>query len=284
MIIGVIGTGRVGTILAAALRSAGHEVVAATRVSPLLPEVEPLPAEDVARAATDLLLIAVPDDALAGVVARLAAARAFGPGQIVVHTSGAQGLGVLRPATALGARPLALHPVMTFTGAVQDLARLRGISFGVTAPEDLRALATRIVADLGGFPEWIGEGRRVMYHASLAHSANHLVTLVNDAADRLRDAGVVRPERVLRPLLEAALDNALRMGDNALTGPVSRGDAGTVARHVEALRDTPSLTTYLALARRTADRAIASGRLRATDAEALLDGLAAVNQTVGAAR
>ena len=271
-------------MLAAALRSAGHEVVAATRESSLLPGVSKLAAEDVAKAAHDLLLIAVPDDALAGVVARLAAARAFRRGQIVAHVSGAHGLEVLRPAVALGARPLALHPAMTFTGTEADLARLRGISYGVTARDDLRVEATRIVADLGGFPEWIIDAHRVIYHTSLAHGANHLVTLVNEAADRLREAGVVQPERVLRPLLEAALDNALRMGDNALTGPVSRGDAGTIARHVEALRDTPSLPAYLALARRTADRAIASGRLRATDAEALLDVLASIDHAVGATR
>ena len=271
-------------MLAAALRSAGYEVVAATRVSPLLPGIAQLPAEEVARAGRDLLLIAVPDDALDGVVARLAAARAFRRGQIVAHTSGAHGLEVLRLATALGARPLALHPAMTFTGTEADLVRLRGISYGVTAAEDLRAEAAHIVADLGGFPEWIIDARRVIYHTSLAHGANHLVTLVNEAADRLREAGVVQPEKVLRPLLEAALDNALRMGDNALTGPVSRGDAGTIARHVEALRDTPSLPAYLALARRTADRAIASGRLRATDAEALLDVLASIDHAVGATR
>jgi predicted short-subunit dehydrogenase-like oxidoreductase (DUF2520 family) len=95
--------------------------------------------------------------------------------------------------------------------------------------------------------------------------------------DRLRDAGVRRPERVLRPLLTAALDNALNLGDAALTGPVSRGDAGTVAGHLAVLeRAAPeSLPPYLALARRTADRAIAAGRLRPVDAGPLLGVLAA---------
>ena len=102
------------------------------------------------------------------------------------------------------------------------------------------------------------------------------MTLVNEAADRLRDAGVLHPEKVLGPLLHAALENALRMGDDALTGPVSRGDAGTIARHVAVIGETApeSLPVYLALARRTADRAIAAGRLRSIDAEALLDVLA----------
>lgn len=289
MIIGVIGAGRVGAVLAAALETAGHDVVAVSGVSTaakrrldeLVPRAQNLRPDQVALEARDLLVIAVPDDVLGNVVAGLAAMGAVRPGQIIAHTSGAHGLEVLRPAVARGARPLALHPAMTFTGTADDLARLPGISYGVTAPEDLRDTVAGLVADLGGTAEWIAEDKRPLYHASLAHSANHLVTLVNDAADRLRDAGVVQPEKVLGPLLDAALRNALKMGDNALTGPVSRGDAGTVARHVEALADSGSLPTYLALARRTADRAIAAGRLRATDAEALLDVLVP-QETAGA--
>ncbi|WP_433530188.1 Rossmann-like and DUF2520 domain-containing protein [Micromonospora sp. CA-263727] len=278
--VGVIGAGRVGATLGAALAAAGHRVVAATgrsgasraRLALLLPTVARGPAAAVARAATDLLLIAVPDDALAGVVAGLAADGALRPGQVVAHTSGAHGLAVLAPAVAVGARPLALHPAMTFTGSPDDLGRLPGISYGVTAPPELRTLAVRLVADLGGVPEWIGEADRPLYHAALAHGANHLVTLVNEAADRLRDAGVGQPEKVLAPLLRAALENALSLGDDALTGPVARGDAGTVERHLARLAVTApeSVAAYLALARRTADRAVAAGRLRPVDAEPLL--------------
>jgi predicted short-subunit dehydrogenase-like oxidoreductase (DUF2520 family) len=219
----------------------------------------------------------VPDDALAGLVKGLAEIGAFRPGQLVVHTSGAHGLAILGPATAAGAQPLALHPAMTFTGTAADLDRLvRGVSFGVTAPTDLRSTAERLVRQLHGTVEWIAEERRPMYHTALAHGANHLVTLVNEALDRLRDAGVVHPERVLAPLLGAALDNTLRLGDAALTGPVSRGDAGTVAKHLTTLAEgaPESLPAYLVLARRTADRAIAAGRLRPIDAGELLGVLA----------
>ncbi|KAB1934652.1 DUF2520 domain-containing protein [Micromonospora sp. ALFpr18c] len=281
--VGVVGSGRVGAVLGAALAAAGHHVAAVTgdsgasraRLALLLPEVPRRPAAAVAHAA-ELLLIAVPDDALAGVVADLAERGALHPGQVVAHTSGAHGLAVLAPAAAVGARPLALHPAMTFTGTPDDLARLDGISYGVTAPAELRALAARLVADLGGVPEWVAETDRPLYHAALAHGANHLVTLVNEATDRLRDAGVARPEKVLAPLLRAALENALRLGDDALTGPVSRGDAGTVQRHLARLAATApeSVPAYLALARRTADRAIAAGRLRPVDAQSLLGVLA----------
>ena len=279
LVVGVIGAGRVGAVLGAALHRAGHRVVAAAAVSAasrdraarLLPGVAIRPADEVARAAADLLLLAVPDDALAGVVAGLDATGALPPGQVVAHTSGAHGLTVLG-----GVAGMALHPAMTFTGERADLDRLPGIAWGVTARD--RAFATRLVADLGGVPEWIAEDARPLYHAALAHGANHLVTLVNEAADLLRAAGVRRPERVLSPLLHAALDNALRLGDAALTGPVSRGDAGTVATHLRRM-PAESVPAYLALARRTADRAIAAGRLRPPDAALLLDVLARIEAT-----
>ena len=249
------------------------------RIARLLPHATNRPADEVARAASDLLIVAVPDDALAGVVAGLAGTGALRPGQIVAHTSGAHGLAVLQPAVLVGVRPLALHPAMTFTGTADDLSRLPGTAFGLTAPADLRVLASGLVTDLGGVPEWVAEDDRPLYHAALAHGANHLVTLVNEATDLLRAAGVHRPDTVLRPLLHAALDNALRLGDAALTGPVSRGDAGTVARHLDRMgaAEPASVSAYLAMARRTADRAIAAGRLRRQDAELLLDVLAAAD-------
>ncbi len=282
--VGVIGAGRVGSVIGAALDAAGHRVVAASAVSAAslarraarLPRAE-LRRPDRVGAGVDVILLAVPDDTLPGLVEGLAEAGAITAGQIVAHTSGSHGLAVLAPAVLAGARPLALHPAMTFSGGADDEAHLAaGISFGVTAPDDLRPLATRLVADLGGYVEWIAEGSRPLYHAALAHGANHLSTLVNEAMDRLRDAGVVHPERVFGPLLHASLDNTLAHGDAALTGPIARGDAGTVGRHVATIAAVApdSLAVYLALARRTADRAIASGRLSATDAEPLLDVLA----------
>ncbi|MFF5230589.1 Rossmann-like and DUF2520 domain-containing protein [Dactylosporangium sp. NPDC000521] len=292
--IGIIGAGRVGAVLGAAFVRAGHRVVAAVGVSAaskaraeqLLPGAALLPADQVA-AVADLVLLAVPDDVLAGLVRGLVETGAIREGQIVAHTSGAHGLDVLAPVTAVGARPLALHPAMTFTGTAVDLRRMEaGVSFGVTAPQDLRDLTESLVADLGGQVEWIEEERRPLYHAALAHGANHLATLVNEALDRLRDAGVQHPEQVLAPLLGAALDNSLRLGDAAITGPVSRGDAGTVAKHLRALDAVApeSVPPYLALARRTADRVIAAGRLRPMDAEPLLDVLSSSGQKEGSAQ
>jgi predicted short-subunit dehydrogenase-like oxidoreductase (DUF2520 family) len=129
---------------------------------------------------------------------------------------------------------------------------------------------------MGGEPVFIAEADRGLYHAALAGAANHLVTQVVQAADLLAMAGVGQPSRMLGPLLSTALDNALRLGDAALTGPVARGDAETVAGHVDALRATApeALPAYLVLARLTATRALASGMLTASDAQRLLDVLA----------
>ena len=130
---------------------------------------------------------------------------------------------------------------------------------------------------MGAEPVWIEEQDRPMYHAGLAHGANHLVTLVAQAMQIVGSAGVQEPQRLIAPLLHAALDNGLRLGDGALTGPVARGDAGTVGAHLAQLTEqTPDIRpTYIALARATAERALASGRLTASRAEALLDILAA---------
>jgi predicted short-subunit dehydrogenase-like oxidoreductase (DUF2520 family) len=282
--IGVIGTGRVGSVLGAALARAGHTVVAASGVSAesvrravrLLPGVPLRPADEVV-ARADLVLLAVPDDELAPLVAGLAETGAWRSGQLVAHTSGRHGTAVLEPATRAGVLPLALHPAMTLSGRAEDVDRLAGVSFGVTAPEPLRPVAEALVLEMGGEPVWIAEQARTLYHAALVVGANHLATLVNDAADLLRRAGVDSPGRVLAPLLGAALDNALRAGDAAATGPVTRGDAGTVAAHLQILAaNAPeTVAAYVAMARRTADRALASGRLKPAQAGYMLDALAA---------
>ena len=277
--VGVVGAGRVGTALAVALGRAGHDVTAVSAVSDAsIRRIEQrLPGVAISRppevvASADLVLMTVPDDVLPGLVAGLAATEAAVEGRLIAHASGRHGLGVLDPVVRAGALPLALHPVMTFTGRPDDIDRLAGISFGVTAPDPLRPVAEALVVEMGGEPVFIAEEQRDLYHAALASGANYLVTLVVQASDLLRDAGVTNPARMLGPLLSAALDNALRLGDAALTGPVARGDADTVASHVNALRaDAPeALPAYLALARLTADRAVAAGTLSAPDAQRLL--------------
>ncbi len=275
----MIGPGRAGTALARALARAGHRVTAATavsaastqRVREYFPRARLTDPAGVLHDA-DLVLLTVPDDVLPGLVAGLAATGAPVAGRLLAHASGAHGIRVLDPATRDGALPLALHPVMTFTGRDDDVDRIKGVSFGVTAPDQLRPAAEALVIEMGGEPVFIAEENRALYHAALAFAANHIVTLVAQAADLLRAAGADNPNRMLGPLLGAALDNALRFGDAGLTGPVARGDEGTVAAHVAAIKSAEpgALGAYLALARLTADRALAAGLLSPEDAARLL--------------
>jgi predicted short-subunit dehydrogenase-like oxidoreductase (DUF2520 family) len=279
--VGVVSAGRVGSVLGAALARAGHTVIGASglsaasvrRADQLLPGVPLLPPDEVVSKA-DLVVLALPDDALAGMVRGLVATDSLRPGQIVVHTSGAHGIEVLRPAIDVGALPLALHPVMTFTGRPEDLERLESCSIGVTAETGDEAawnVGEALVVEMGTEPVRVPESARALYHAALAHGANHLMTLVADCAELLREAGISDAERLMAPLLSAALDNVLRHGDRALTGPVARGDLGTVRKHLAVLAErAPGVVPgYTALAKRTVERASGAGLLSAATADEL---------------
>ncbi len=265
--VGVVGAGRVGAVLAAKFRAAGHTVVAVSgrsaashlRIQTLLPGVDIVTPDEVVRRA-DIVVLAVPDDALAHVADQLAPHARLD--QVILHTSGRHGLAVLAPFAGAGARTIAFHPAMTFTGTEVDLERT--CAFGLTAYTADRALAETLVAELDGTAEWVDEANRTAYHAGLAHGANHLSTIVAQAMEILRDAGVADPSALLRPLLTAALDNTLAYGDAALTGPVARGDLHTIRAHTASLMGTLDgdvLDAYLAMARATAARAAASGRI-----------------------
>lgn len=282
--VGLISVGRVGTAIGTALERRGHVVSALVARSERSRDLaaDRLPqarvADQVAVAGScELLLLAVPDSALPGVVADLAAADAFRPGHIVVHVAGAQGADVLRPAADAGAVVVAAHPAMTFTGGESDVDRMEGCSWALTSPDEIGLVVGQmLVMETGGRPVTVAESHRALYHAALAHGANHLVTLVNDAAEALAASFAVLPggavegdpdgvlgtdpqalaRRTLAPLLTAALDNVLDSGESALTGPVMRGDAVTVSRHLDALEEVDGgiAAGYRALALRTADR------------------------------
>ncbi|WP_036967229.1 Rossmann-like and DUF2520 domain-containing protein, partial [Promicromonospora kroppenstedtii] len=200
--VGVVGAGRVGAVLGNALRAAGHAVVGASgisedsreRIETLLPGVPNLEVPDVLERA-ELVLLAVPDDALEPLVSGLADTGAWQPGQLAIHTSGRYGTDVLEPARQGGAIPLAIHPAMTFTGTSLDLARLEGCTFAVTAPAPVLPIGQALVVEIGGEPVVVAEHARGLYHAALAHGANHLVVLVAQAAQALEAAGVELPGR-----------------------------------------------------------------------------------------
>lgn len=302
--VGIVGAGRVGAVLGSALRAAGHPVVGVSalsqqsrdRAETMLPGVPVLSVPEVVRRA-ELVLLTVPDDELPGVVSGLAQLDAWQMGQLVVHTAGRFGVEVLAPAQKAGAIGLALHPAMTFTGTSLDLSRLEGTTFAVTASGPFAPIGQALVVELGGEPVLIAPEARPLYHAALAHGANHLVVLVAQAAQALAAAGVSDAGRALRPLLEAALDAALRQqsppGDRestgvgaigALTGPVRRGDVDTVCGHLEELMQWSAaqetvdvLTSYRVLARSATVRARDAALIDESTAQRLLETLAEVS-------
>lgn len=282
--VGVIGAGKVGVVLGAALRAAEHAVVGVSAVSEasreraenLLPGVPVLEIPEIVER-SELVLLAVPDDALPDLVSGLAAVDAWQPGQLVAHTSGRFGTAVLEPARRRGAIPLALHPAMTFTGMSLDLTRLPDCTFGVTAPAAVLPVAQALVVEMGAEPVVIDEQDRAVYHAALAHASNHLVTIAAQSTQLLAGLGVERPDRLLGPLMRASLENALTAGEGALTGPVARGDSGTVSAHAAALAKAPDdvRRAYAQLAEVTALRAVQRGLLTAEQGAAIKSALTA---------
>jgi predicted short-subunit dehydrogenase-like oxidoreductase (DUF2520 family) len=280
--VAVIGCGRIGAVLGAALARAGHHLVGTCAVSELsrlraaalLPHVPILDAPTAVERA-DLVLLTVPDRVLPDLVRGLGATGHVRPGQFWCHTSGSQGLDVLEPAILADAVPLALHPVMTFTGTSIDLDRLADCPFGVTAPPEFRPVAEALVLEIGGDPVWIPADARVLYHAALTLGSNGLMALIAASVSTLDDAGIDAPRRLLEPLLTASLDNALRLGDGAMTGPVVRGDADTVRAHIRALEEVsmPTVQAYRAMAQLIVARALAAGTLDAAMAREVLEAL-----------
>lgn len=292
--VGVIGMGAVGPILAAAFTQAGHTLVGVSarsqnsqeRVDAILPGVAVVPPAQLVPEC-DLVVFTVRDQEIAPLVTELAQSQAFRAGQLVAHVSGAHGLDVLQPAAAAGTIPLALHPAQTFSGTSLDLQRLPGTHWAVNAPRALLAVAQALVLDLGGIPHVLPDSARPLYHAALAHGANHLVIVVSQALRALRMAGLDDPSAYVEPLFKAAFDRAIQEGEAGLSGPVVRGDSQTVALHLNALQDGPVLdkddldpalpfddladvpNSYRALARAAAQRLRLRGNLSPTQFDQL---------------
>ncbi len=209
----IIGAGRAGRSLGTALRSAGWEVL------DYLGREDDLSA---ASAGTDMLVIAVPDDSIASVAESVRPT----PTTLVLHLSGALGLGVLESHP----RRAAMHPLVSLPSADLGAERLRGAWFAVAGDAAVESL----VDALGGRSLAVDESTRPLYHAAAVISSNHLVALLGQA-ERVADlAGV--PLEVMLDLARDTLENVRRLGPAAaLTGPAARGDEATITRHIQAL-------------------------------------------------
>lgn len=219
--VGVIGAGRVGPVIAAALAGAGHALTGITsgsdddRVEAILPGVPQLTADEVARR-SELVVIAVPHDQLPGLVAGLAELGAWQPGQLVLHTDAAYGARVLDPAAQRGAIPLAIHPAIVFTGASSiDLRQLAQAYAAVTAPAPVLPIAQALAVELGCEPVVVAEDDRPTYAEAIATATEFSRSIVRQSSELLRRVGVDNPGGYLSALVRSSVDQALVDGSGA---------------------------------------------------------------------
>jgi predicted short-subunit dehydrogenase-like oxidoreductase (DUF2520 family) len=273
---GFIGAGTTGTALAVRLSQKGWPVVAvssrtlssAQNLAGLVPNCQVCnTAQGVAEAA-ELVFITTPDD----VIARVCSEVQWQKGQSVLHCSGAHSLDILKAAEKLGATVGSFHPLQTFAGVDQAMENLPGSTFALEAEEPLLSLLKELTHLLNGNWVELKPGDKVLYHAAAVFACNYLVTLVKLALDLWQDFGVSSREatRALLPLLEGTINNIDSIGlPDCLTGPVARGDLGTIERHLSALEDrSPSLlTTYKELGLQTIPIALAKGKVNEQKSE-----------------
>ena len=276
--VGIIGAGAVGTALGAALHRAGWPVVAVAsrdearreRFRGLVPTArgfaEATPVLDEA----ELIILAVPDDAIAGLAGEL---RLYS-GQALVHTSGVLGAEVLEPARAAGTQIGAFHPLVAFADTERAIGALRGATIAIEADDQLAALLAKMAEALGATGVRLAPGSKAAYHAAAVLAAGGFVALLDaiaelGAAAGLDEAGALA---IYGGLVEQTLDNARALGIRAaLTGPMTRGDVGTLERHLAALaRLAPGvLPLYRAAAEREIELAESRGSLAPHAAESM---------------
>ncbi|KZX20296.1 Rossmann-like and DUF2520 domain-containing protein [Rathayibacter tanaceti] len=215
--VGIIGAGRVGPVLGAALAGAGHAVIGVAttsetgreRADALLPGVPVLAIPDLVER-SELVIVAVPGSEIAALVSGLAATGAWQPGQLVLHTAPEHGYGVLAPALASGVIPLAVHPAMAFSGTSLDLARLAETYFAVSAPGPVLPIAQALVVEMGGEPVTITEADRAAYAEAVSTATTFSTAIVDQAADLLAGIGIEKPGFFLSSLVRSSVDDALR--------------------------------------------------------------------------
>jgi len=268
--IGFIGAGTVGTALAVKLKDKGYPVVAvgsrskssATRLAQLVAGCRAYDTIQDAAAAAELVFITTPDSAIGTVAAGLN----WRPGQKVIHCSGAESIDLLEPAKRAGAEVGSFHPLQTFAGVDQTIKNLPGSTFAIEAEEPLLGTLKDLAETLDGQWLFIRSEDRVLYHAAATMACNYLYTLVKMATDLWQVFGFSVPEatRALLPLLRGTINNLEQVGlPDCLTGPVARGDSGTICKHLQAIgSQAPEvLSTYRELGLQTISLAAEKGSI-----------------------
>jgi predicted short-subunit dehydrogenase-like oxidoreductase (DUF2520 family) len=275
--VAIIGAGKVGSVLALALNEAGYPVVAcasrslpsAERLARRIEGCEAYATSAEAAAQADVVVLTVPDDALANVAQGIA----WKPRHLAIHCSGALPAAAIAAAMDAGARVAGFHPIQTFADTVSGLANLPGSAVGVEAGDDVWPWLAGLARDLGTTALRISSEHRALYHAACVLTSNGTVGLLAVAANLWQALGVNRTDAVqaLLPLLAGTVRNLETLGiPDALTGPAVRGDVGTIDRHLAALAQDPlALEIYRALGRAL----IELTRERGTISDAQLDAL-----------
>lgn len=213
--VGIIGAGRVGPVIGAALAGAGHAITGITagsdddRASAVLPGVPVLDALEVVRR-SELVVIAVPHDQLVSLVAGIAEIGGWQIGQLVLHTDPAYGIEVLRPAAERGAIPLAVHPAITFTGTSIDLRQLQAGFAAVTAPAAVLPIGQALAVEMGCEPVVIAEADREAYADAIQTVTEFSRSIIGQSTSRLREIGVENPGSYLSALVQSTVERALR--------------------------------------------------------------------------
>jgi predicted short-subunit dehydrogenase-like oxidoreductase (DUF2520 family) len=273
---GFIGAGTTGNALAARLTEKGWSVVgvssrtlpSAQKLARVLPNCRAYRTSQELADVAEMVFITTPDD----VIAQVCSEVHWHEGQSVLHCSGAHSVDILEPARKVGAAVGSFHPLQTFADVDSAIANLPGSTFGLEAQEPLLSTLKELTYLLDA--DWVElrPGDKVLYHVAAVFACNYLVTLVKLALDLWKDFGVPSKEatRALLPLLTGTLNNIDSIGlPNCLTGPVARGDLGTIERHLKALgaENSSLLTTYKDLGLQTIPIALAKGKVNEQKAE-----------------
>jgi predicted short-subunit dehydrogenase-like oxidoreductase (DUF2520 family) len=282
-IVGIVGAGAVGTALGVALARAGWPVQAVSSRDParrerfrgLVPGARAFAEATALLEEVELIVVAVPDDAIAAVAGGL---RMYS-GQAMVHTSGLLGADALAPAMAAGTQIGTFHPLVAFADTERAVAALHGATIAIEGDDQLAALLGEMAEAIGGVPVRLAPGAKAAYHAAAVLAAGGFVALLDAIAELGRVAGLDEAGSlaIYGPLIEQTLGNARALGIRAaLTGPMTRGDRGTLEAHIAALRaHAPDvLPLYRAAAEREIALAEARGALTPEIAESLRSSLA----------
>jgi predicted short-subunit dehydrogenase-like oxidoreductase (DUF2520 family) len=245
---GFIGAGTVGTALAVLLSRQGYPVVAvasriqtsAEKLASLIKGCRAMSNQEVADNA-DLIFITTPDDAIAGIASQIK----WRKGCSVIHCSGADSTDILEPARKAGATVGSFHPLQTFAGVKQAIENIPGSTFALEAEEPLLKTLKDMATALGGHWIRLKASDKVAYHAAAVFASNYLITLVKMSTDLWHTFAISTNQAVeaLLPLMRGTLHNIETIGiPQCLTGPIARGDTGTVSKHLKTLREkAPSL-------------------------------------------